>query len=415
MMVELRSYNFSVALWINPFCNVNTEIYNDGVQHNYWVMRNNISDDIDMMMAPKRYTPALVKGWDGVIGLAVLDITNPNARKWFTRRLLEFKNKYNISGYKFDAGETVYMPQLTDPNIVYYDMSIFANRSDPLQYTKLYVGLLDPINQASEEAEEPRIGGGKSGWYEYSEVRSSYQSQHQSNFVRVMDLDSNWGYGDGLQSVIPRVLLFSTLGYRYTLPDMVGGNGYGRNGDLSYRGKPSFELYIRWLQMNVMLPLQMSISPWRYESHSKYSQLLDIVKRIFQMRNDLSHHFVTAIAIAKKSGVPIVRPMWYAAHVSDKKAFGVEDQYLLGDNLVVAPILVENTTSRIVYLPMGTWKSCGTQPCPGTRVRGVPSQGGYSTPFKNCSHIRRVLPEGEYFTVEGITLFALPPCYERVI
>ena len=55
------------------------------------------------------------------------------------------------------------MPQLTDPNIVYYDMSIFANRSDPLQYTKLYVGLLDPINQASEEAEEPRIGGGRLG------------------------------------------------------------------------------------------------------------------------------------------------------------------------------------------------------------------------------------------------------------
>jgi len=91
-MVELRSYNFSVALWINPFCNVNTEIYNDGVQHNYWVMRNNISDDIDMMRVPKRYTPALVTGWDGDIGLAVLDVTNPNARKWFTRRLLEFKN-----------------------------------------------------------------------------------------------------------------------------------------------------------------------------------------------------------------------------------------------------------------------------------------------------------------------------------
>ena len=55
-------------------------------------MRNNISYDIDMMRVPKRYTPALVTGWDGDIGLAVLDVTNPNARKWFTRRLLEFKN-----------------------------------------------------------------------------------------------------------------------------------------------------------------------------------------------------------------------------------------------------------------------------------------------------------------------------------
>ena len=66
-------------------------------------------------------------------------------------------------------------------------------------------------------------------------------------------------------SVLPRILLFSILGYPYSLPDMVGGNGYGIGGQLLAKELPTAELYIRWIQTNVILPMQLSISPWRFK------------------------------------------------------------------------------------------------------------------------------------------------------
>ena len=61
---------------------------------------------------------------------------------------------------------------------------------------------------------------------------------------------------NGLQSLIPTLLLFSVLGYSFVLPDMIGGNEY-------VRGEASHELYIRWAQVNVFMPAwQFSVSSY---------------------------------------------------------------------------------------------------------------------------------------------------------
>ena len=60
--------------------------------------------------------------------------------------------------------------------------------------------------------------------------------------------------------MIPTAFLFSTIGYPFILPDMIGGNVYNNE------GLPSSELFIRWMQLNTFLPsMQFSISPWQYE------------------------------------------------------------------------------------------------------------------------------------------------------
>ena len=84
----------------------------------------------------------------------------------------------------------------------------------------------------------------------------------------MMDKDSHWGHDNGLRTMIPTALLFSTLGYPFILPDMIGGNVY--NGE----ELPSAELFIRWMQMNAFLPsMQFSISPWQYEEDSNVTQI----------------------------------------------------------------------------------------------------------------------------------------------
>ena len=100
----------------------------------------------------------------------------------------------------------------------------------------------------------------------------------------MMDKDSYWGYDNGLQTVIPTALLFSTIGYPFILPDMIGGNVY-YDEEL-----PSEELFIRWMQLNAFMPaMQFSISPWQYDDEKvktiskKYMAIGQILSRILKI------------------------------------------------------------------------------------------------------------------------------------
>jgi alpha-glucosidase (family GH31 glycosyl hydrolase) len=215
---------------------------------------------------------------------------------------------------------------------------VFKNRSQPLVYTTLYSSIANRLTDLTE-------------------VRAAWLNQDNNNYVRIMDLDSVWGNKNGIGSVIPRVLLFSTLGYRYVLPDMVGGNGYGERGDLLFRGAPNIDLYIRWIQMNLLLPMQLSIPTWRYEANKNYKLLQKVVKDVFNLRNKLISYLRSAVQKAIDYYIPIAMPMWYLSP-DDHNSFNIDDQYCIDGKVVIAPILQPNSTNRMIYLPAGLWTSC---------------------------------------------------------
>ena len=199
-IATLHSKGFKVMLWIVPFCDQNATVYQEGSDHHYWVMESNDSGKL---------SPVGVKWWSNKEeGSAVLDVTNPHAVRWFVKRLQNFANEFGIDGFKLDAGEIEYIPPPALQNIYYYDEEALGNGSQLLRYTQLYSSIVDEVSN-------------------HAEVRAAWQHQDTSQLLRVMDLDSKWGHDNGLEAMISRVLLFSTIGYRYTLPDMIGGNGYG--------------------------------------------------------------------------------------------------------------------------------------------------------------------------------------------
>ena len=75
------------------------------------------------------------------------------------------------------------------------------------------------------------------------------------------------------------------------------------------------------------------------------------------LRERLLLLFDEAVDDAKESGLPLVRPMWWASPL-DERVATIEDQFLVGDALVLAPILQEGAASRSVYLPSGVWVPC---------------------------------------------------------
>jgi len=169
----------------------------------------------------------------------------------------------------------------------------------------------------------------------------------------MLDRDSTWGLDNGLQSVLTAALTFGIAGYPFVLPDMIGGNGVDGT-DLDNTQLPDLSLYVRWVQLNAFLPvMQFSIAPWQFGNES----VRDNARKMVELHMNLSSVFIELARNATQTGFPIIRPLWWIVRDADPMVWKIYDQFLIGDDIMVAPILEPNITSRLVYFPHNTcWK-----------------------------------------------------------
>ena len=162
--------------------------------------------------------------------------------------------------------------------------------------------------------------------------------------VRMGDRDTVWGVENGLQSLIPALLTSAVLGYPFTLPDMVGGNAY-------WGQFPDTELMIRWAQASVLMPVvQWSIPPWKVSIEAK--EACFAAQRIRE--KVLLPRIEKLAASAATSLLPICRPIWWLDPL-DPETFCIDDQFAIGVDVVVAPVVQQGARERRVYLPRGQW------------------------------------------------------------
>ncbi|MHC6629321.1 glycoside hydrolase family 31 protein [Streptomyces globosus] len=162
------------------------------------------------------------------------------------------------------------------------------------------------------------------------------------------DVATGW---EGLRASLSLVLGLGLCGVPYSGPD-VGGFG----------GSPSPELYLRWLQLGAYLPLFRTHSalwagrrePWEFgpevERHAA---------AVLAERERLRPYFVTLAYLAHRTGAPYVRPLWWG-DPGDRALRDCEDAFLLGDGLLVAPVLEPGVERRAVRLPRGRWYDTAT-------------------------------------------------------
>ncbi|NXY78004.1 MYORG glycosidase, partial [Glareola pratincola] len=310
MFARLREDGFKVTLWTHPFINYNSSNFGVGIERQLFIKE------------PSGRLPAMVEWWNG-IG-AILDFTNPAARDWFQSHLRQLRHKYGISSFKFDAGETSYLPK---------QFSTFRPLSDPSIWSRRYTEMAIPF-------------------YELAEVRVGYQSQNISCFFRIIDRDSVWGYELGLKSLIPTVLTISMLGYPFISADMIGGNFLPNKTDGAVE-IPDRELYIRWLELSAFMPsMQFSIPPWLYDK-----EVVEIAQKFTELHESLVAPLLLELAgEVTDTGDPIIRPIWWISP-RDEAAHRIDSQFLIGDTLMVAPVLEMGKQERDVYLPAGKWRS----------------------------------------------------------
>ncbi len=117
------------------------------------------------------------------------------------------------------------------------------------------------------------------------------------------------------------------------------------------------ELFVRWLQMAVFTPFlrnHSNINTRRQEPWAFGPEVEAIARQYIQLRYQLLPFLYSLFARAAKDGTPIVRPMFWH-HPNDPVAAACQDQFFLGDGLLVAPILQPGALARSVYLPRGEW------------------------------------------------------------
>ncbi|MBL8090114.1 MAG: hypothetical protein JNJ43_07285 [Anaerolineales bacterium] len=303
MIDELHEKGFKVTTWVIPFLDKESQAFVEGSKNN-WLVKNQNGE------------PYLVAWWQGNGGL--LDVTNPSAIDWFFRRLNQLQVTTGCDGFKFDAGEACFLPS----------DAVTYQTIHPNQYTQRYV-----------EAVTKHYG--------LTEVRAGWKNQIAPIFFRQWDKTTSWGLDNGLHSVLTGMLALGLAGYPFILPDMIGGN--------EYEEKATAELMIRWTQLNALLPaMQFSLAPWDYGAECN-----EICKRYANLHVQFSEKILSIANETTKNGLPIIRPIFWL-DVNDEIALTCDDEFLLGADILVAPILKPNTYQRDIYLPKGTWKNYWT-------------------------------------------------------
>ncbi|MYR41196.1 glycoside hydrolase family 31 protein [Streptomyces sp. SID5910] len=156
----------------------------------------------------------------------------------------------------------------------------------------------------------------------------------------------------GLRASLAVVMGLGLCGVPYSGPD---GGGSG--------GSPSPELYLRWLGLAAYLPLfrtyggarERYLEPWEFGA-----EVLEHARVALAERRRLLPYFVTLAQLARRTGAPYVRPLWWSAP-EDRALRDCEDAFLLGDCLLVAPVLDPGADGRAVRLPRGRWYDTVTE------------------------------------------------------
>jgi alpha-glucosidase len=145
---------------------------------------------------------------------------------------------------------------------------------------------------------------------------------------------------------IPMILNLGLSGIPFVGPD-IGG----------FSGSPEAELYVRWFQLATFLPFfrtHSAVNTSRREPWTFGEPYVTIIRESLNLRYKLLPYLCTLAWCANQYGHPMVRPLFWH-DVKDPGLWAIDDAFLLGENLLVAPILEERVSSRKVVLPKGNW------------------------------------------------------------
>lgn len=339
MIDTLHKMGFQVMLWVCPFVSPDSAEFRKLAKEGMLLLDKQKTQEI--LWANTKNKAAVMRWWNGAS--ACYDLSNPKSQEYFKGKLDHLVNEYGVDGFKFDAGDARF----------YTHGEVSYKKGTPNDHTTYFaeLGLHYPLN----------------------EYRASWKMAGLPLAQRLRDKKHSWG---DLQKLIPDMMSQSLMGYAYTCPDMIGGGEYG-----SFRGLSVVdqELIVRSAQLHVFTPMmQFSLAPWRVLSEDKAALCLEAAKE----HDKYGELFLKLAKEASVTGEPIVKPM---ALAFPKDGFEmIKNQFVLGSDLIVAPVLEKGAKTRKVVLPRGKWKADDGKIYRGGKTIEI------KTPLSRIPHFKKI-------------------------
>ena len=291
-----------------------------------------------------------------------LDFTNPATRRWWKRRL-ELLLGWGADGFMQDFGEHV------------LERDRFRDGSTGRTMHNRYPVVYHATTHGLEGELERRFGR-ELFWFTRSGFSGS--ARHEMGTFPG-DETSDWTASSGIASLAPDML------------NRAVGGAFGYTTDIGgyldrLNPPPDEQLWTRWHEWAALTPyfrLHNSQAtgtrmPWFFGDHG-YRRWLALA-RLHERAVPLIRRLWRA---GRRTGMPPTRPLWLAFG-GDARAAREDQQWMLGPDVLVAPVVTEGATSRLVYFPRGCW----ADPRTGTRVNG-PSSVAVSAPLGRLPYFFR--------------------------
>jgi alpha-glucosidase (family GH31 glycosyl hydrolase) len=321
-IAQLTGTGYKILSYFNNFVSADYHpVYDDGAAAGYFVKTPDGA-------------PYIV-GYPGYPKVAMVDFTNPDAVAWY-KRLLDESADMGFHGFMYDFAE--YVPR----DGVFHDgrLGVEAHNEYPVLYQKT----------AYEELTS------KFGTDFCFFARSGYTGSQRYTVSWPGDLDSSWARHNGLPSAIFAGLSHGMTGFPFYGSEIGGYH-------MIFYPPPDKELFLRWVEVAAYAPLMIEQSDgyslrgpdtdvrWRWYSDA---ETLALFAHYTREHTALLPYLYAYAKEASETGAPMMRHL-FLEYPDDPAVYGLDTEYLLGRELLVAPVVEQGATGRPVYLPAGRW------------------------------------------------------------
>ncbi|MFR8427820.1 MAG: TIM-barrel domain-containing protein [Roseburia inulinivorans] len=270
------------------------------------------------------------------------DFGQPKVRKWWAENQ-KFLTDIGVAGVWNDMNEPASFHGELPSDVVFTDED---QKSTHAAMHNVYGHLM---SKATYEGLKEQTGKRP-----FVITRACYAGSQKYTTVWTGDNQSLWSH---LQMAVPQLCNLGLSGLAFAGTD-VGGFG----------ADCTAELLCRWVQVGAFSPLFRNHSsngsiyqePWQFGEKT-----VNIYRKFVELRYRLLPYLYDLFAECEKTGLPIMRPL-VLHYEKDENTWNLNDEFLVGEHLLVAPVLEQGQTKKMVYLPEGIWYDFNT----GKRYEG---------------------------------------------
>ena len=285
---------------------------------------------------------------------AVIDFTNPAAVRWWQGRIADALD-LGADGFMQDFGEQV----LTG-------MHFRDGETGAQMHNRLPV-LFDAATRVELSAYHRRHPGRRLFFYTRSGYTGTPGDAASENANFPGDETTDWSRASGLASQTPD-MLNRAIGGAYGFSTDIGG--YFDVGPYAATTKELFLRWAEWAALSPLFRLHGSVlagthTPWSYDA-----QTVRVYKALTALHMRARALILARWRAADRTGVPVTWPLWLA-YPHDPRAATQDQEWLLGPDVLVAPVVTQGASTRAVYFPAGCWARPGGRRYIGPVMRAV--------------------------------------------